>query len=105
MHWVGDGFPVRTMFSYDRDAPSFSPFLLLDYAAPAHFPPSKTPRGVGEHPTYETMGEDALLSVPTPDHYLPLLPILALRREGDSMTFPVEGFDGGSMSMLSVLFG
>ncbi len=49
-HWVGDGFPVRSLFSYDRDAPAFSPFLLLDYAGPAEFQPSAQPRGVGEHP-------------------------------------------------------
>jgi len=48
-HWVGDGFPVRSMFSYES-APSLSPFLLLDYAAPAEFLPALTPRGVGEHP-------------------------------------------------------
>ena len=48
-HWVGDGFPVRSMFSYDS-APSLSPFLLLDYAAPAEFSPAPVPRGVGEHP-------------------------------------------------------
>lgn len=48
-HWVGDGFPVRSMFSYDS-APSMSPFLLLDYAAPAQFGPALAPRGVGEHP-------------------------------------------------------
>ncbi|MCM3877733.1 MAG: pirin family protein [Thermoanaerobaculia bacterium] len=48
-HWVGDGFPVRSMFSYDS-APSLSPFLLLDYAAPAEFPPAQVARGVGEHP-------------------------------------------------------
>lgn len=48
-HWVGDGFPVRSMFSYDS-APSLSPFLLLDYAAPSEFPPAQVPRGVGEHP-------------------------------------------------------
>ncbi|MEY4878971.1 MAG: hypothetical protein RJB62_440 [Pseudomonadota bacterium] len=47
-HWVGDGFPVRTMFGYDD--PQVSPFLLLDYAGPRHFPASDTPRGVGEHP-------------------------------------------------------
>ncbi len=51
MHWVGDGFPVRSMFSYDADAEALSPFLLLDYAAPAEFGPSAgEPRGVGEHP-------------------------------------------------------
>lgn len=50
-HWVGDGFPVRSMFSYDRDAEAMSPFLLLDYAPPAEFAPSLgEPRGVGEHP-------------------------------------------------------
>jgi quercetin 2,3-dioxygenase len=48
-HWVGDGFPVRSMFSYDS-APGLSPFLLLDYAAPAEFAPAQVPRGVGEHP-------------------------------------------------------
>jgi redox-sensitive bicupin YhaK (pirin superfamily) len=49
-HWVGDGFPVRTMLSYDRDPAASSPFLLLDYAAPAEFPPSPRRHGVGEHP-------------------------------------------------------
>jgi redox-sensitive bicupin YhaK (pirin superfamily) len=48
-HWVGDGFPVRTLFAYDEPVP-FSPFLLLDYAAPATFEPAKEPRGVGPHP-------------------------------------------------------
>jgi hypothetical protein len=48
-HWVGDGFPVASMFSYDS-APSLSPFLLLDHAAPAEFAPASIPRGVGEHP-------------------------------------------------------
>jgi redox-sensitive bicupin YhaK (pirin superfamily) len=47
-HWVGDGFPVRTIFAYDD--PAVSPFLLLDYAGPAVFPPSEKRRGVGEHP-------------------------------------------------------
>ena len=48
-HWVGDGFPVRTLFSYG-DGPTISPFLLLDYAAPQQFTPAATPRGVGPHP-------------------------------------------------------
>ncbi|HEY3349106.1 MAG TPA: pirin family protein [Thermoanaerobaculia bacterium] len=48
-HWVGDGFPVSSMFSYDS-APYLSPFILLDYAAPAEFKPALAPRGVGEHP-------------------------------------------------------
>lgn len=49
-HWVGDGFPVRTIFSYDTDAAPLSPFLLLDYAGPEDFPPSQQRRGVGAHP-------------------------------------------------------
>jgi len=49
-HWVGDGFPVRTMFSYDGDAAATSPFLLLDYAAPMELPPTRERRGVGQHP-------------------------------------------------------
>jgi redox-sensitive bicupin YhaK (pirin superfamily) len=50
-HWVGDGFHVHSMFSYDDDAKLFSPFLLLDFMAVETFPPSKgEPRGVGEHP-------------------------------------------------------
>ncbi|MEO6078941.1 MAG: pirin family protein [Steroidobacteraceae bacterium] len=48
-HWVGDGFPVRTLFSYDRLGKLLSPFLLLDYAGPAQFTPSDKRRGVGEH--------------------------------------------------------
>lgn len=54
---------------------------------------------------YETLGRDAALSIPTPDHYLPLLYVIALRREGDPIRFPVEGFDGGSVSMLAVRVG
>ena len=49
-HWVGDGFPVRTLFSYVEMGEELSPFLLLDHAGPAAFPPSTTARGVGFHP-------------------------------------------------------
>ena len=49
-HWVGDGFPVRSLFSYDQLGAQISPFLLLDYAGPAAFTPAARPRGVGEHP-------------------------------------------------------
>jgi redox-sensitive bicupin YhaK (pirin superfamily) len=48
-HWVGDGFPVRTLFSY-QEAAEFDPFLLLDYAGPHRFAPAEARRGVGEHP-------------------------------------------------------
>ncbi|QNK69124.1 pirin family protein [Variovorax sp. PAMC26660] len=49
-HWVGDGFPVRSLFSYDTLGRHTSPFLLLDYAGPAKFEPTVQPRGVGQHP-------------------------------------------------------
>lgn len=54
---------------------------------------------------YEELGRDALLSAPTPDHYLPLVYVMAQRRASDRVTFPVEGFDGGSISMLTVQIG
>jgi quercetin 2,3-dioxygenase len=49
-HWVGDGFPVRTLISYQTLGAELSPFLMLDYAGPAAFDPSEHPRGVGAHP-------------------------------------------------------
>lgn len=49
-HWVGDGFPVRSLLSPGNQAAAMSPFLLLDHAAPFEFTPTDQPRGVGEHP-------------------------------------------------------
>ena len=49
-HWVGDGFPVRQIFSYTDLGAELSPFLMLDYAGPKHFAPTERRRGVGEHP-------------------------------------------------------
>lgn len=49
-HWVGDGFPVRSLFSYSGLGKHISPFLLLDYAGPHVFDPAAQPRGVGQHP-------------------------------------------------------
>lgn len=62
----------------------------------------------GEHKpliAYETLGRDAALSIPTPDHYLPLLYVIAARQDGETIGFPVEGVDGGSISMLAVQVG
>jgi len=53
---------------------------------------------------YHQLGRDAELSVPTPDHYLPLLYVMGASNKTDAVSFPVEGFDGGSMSMLAVEF-
>ncbi|MGN6849235.1 MAG: pirin family protein [Sphingomicrobium sp.] len=49
-HWVGDGFPVRSLFGYNGDTRAISPFLLFDYAGPHLFEPAAQPRGVGQHP-------------------------------------------------------
>jgi hypothetical protein len=49
-HWVGDGFPVRSIFTYNEAVKDISPFLLMDYGGPAEFSPSEKPRGVEEHP-------------------------------------------------------
>jgi 4,5-DOPA dioxygenase extradiol len=54
---------------------------------------------------YETIGAEAALAAPTPEHFLPLLYVIALRAPDDRITFPVEGFDGGSVSMLAVQVG
>lgn len=49
-HWVGDGFPVRSIFTYNDLGKVISPFLMMDYAGPAEFSPTTERRGVGEHP-------------------------------------------------------
>jgi 4,5-DOPA dioxygenase extradiol len=54
---------------------------------------------------YDLLGQDAALSIPTPDHYLPLLYVLGARQSNESIRFPVEGVDGGSISMLTVQIG
>ncbi len=62
----------------------------------------------GAHKTlvdYEALGPDAALSIPTPDHYLPLLYVLGAAQEREAVRFPVEGVDGGSISMLAVQIG
>lgn len=51
---------------------------------------------------YETLGPDAALAIPTPEHYLPLLYVIAAKQDGETVRFPVEGVDGGSISMLTV---
>jgi 4,5-DOPA dioxygenase extradiol len=54
---------------------------------------------------YERLGHDAMLSIPTPDHYLPLLYVIATRQDGEKVSFPVQGIDGGSISMLACQIG
>jgi 4,5-DOPA dioxygenase extradiol len=54
---------------------------------------------------YESLGRDAMLSAPTPDHYLPLLYLLGIQQSDEPVSFPIEGVDGGSISMLTVRVG
>ena len=54
---------------------------------------------------YEKLGRAALLSAPTPEHYLPLLYVAGVRQKSDPIAFPVEGIEGGSISMLAARVG
>ena len=54
---------------------------------------------------YEKLGQDAMLSIPTPDHYLPLLYVIGTRQQSEVISVPIEGVDGGSISMLTVQIG
>ena len=101
---VGSGNLVHNLHAYAWGRPQVEP---LDWAVRFE----ERARDLilaGDHEplvNYERLGRDAQLSVPTPEHYLPLLYVLALQRENDEVSFPVEGFDGGSVSMLSVKIG
>ncbi len=98
---LGSGNLVHNLRTYDWDRPDAEAF---DWASSFE----EQARGLlqagkdAQLIDYPAMGSDAKLSIPTPDHYLPLLYVLGSRREGGAVSFPVEGFDGGSMSMLAV---
>jgi len=98
---LGSGNLVHNLNAYDWDRPNAETFNWA-----SRF--EKKVRGLLETGKetqlidYTGLGPEAKLSVPTPDHYLPLLYVLGSRREGQSVSFPIQGFDGGSMSMLAV---
>jgi len=98
---LGSGNLVHNLSAYDWDRPDAE---IFDWASRFE----EKVRGLLETEKdtqlveYTRLGPEAKLSVPTPDHYLPLLYVLGSRREGQSVSFPIEGFDGGSMSMLAV---
>lgn len=101
---LGSGNIVHNLQLYEWDSPGIGAF---DWAARFeekvrdHLQSGKDAQLIN----YTSMGHDAKLSVPTPDHYLPLLYVLGVRRKEDSVSYPIEGFDGGSMSMLAVQLG
>lgn len=101
---IGSGNLVHNLHAYawgKHDAEPFDWALRFDRTA-------RDLIAVRDHEPlikYESLGKDALLSAPTPDHYLPLIYVLALQRHDDEISFPVNGFDGGSISMTSVRIG
>jgi len=100
----GSGNLVHNLRSFDWGNPDVEPF---DWAV-RFDEKARELILTGDHQPlidYETLDGDARLSVPTADHFLPLLYVLALRRDGDEITFPVFGFDGGSISMTTVQIG
>lgn len=101
---VGSGNPVHNLHTYAWGRHPRDPYdwaMRFESAA-------KEMMLAGEHKSlinYETLGRDAVLSIPTPDHYLPLLYVLATQQNRESVRFPVAGVDGGSISMLTVQIG
>lgn len=99
---IGSGNVVHNLRGYDWETPSTAPPMwAVEFEAWNRDQlVSVTAATLTE---YLAMGEMAALSAPTPDHYLPLLYLAGLQDSSDDVSFPVEGFDGGTMSMLSVL--
>lgn len=98
---LGSGNLVHNLRAYNWDNPEMGAF---DWAARFEAQAQKLMASGQDEPLieYTSLGDDARLSIPTPDHYLPLLYVLGARQPGDQVSFPCEGFDGGSMSMLAV---
>ena len=101
---IGSGNLVHNLHAYSWGRHAVKPF---DWAVRFEESARKCLETRHHEPliNYESGGRDAQLSAPTPDHYLPLLYVIALQRESDEVSFPVEGFDGGSISMLTVQIG
>jgi 4,5-DOPA dioxygenase extradiol len=101
---VGSGNLVHNLHAYGWGRRQIKPF---DWAVRFEVRARELLQAHHHEPliAYDTLGRDAALSVPTPEHYLPLLYVIAQQREGETVSFPVEGFDGGSISMLTVRIG
>jgi 4,5-DOPA dioxygenase extradiol len=101
---IGSGNLVHNLYAYAWDRSAVKPF---DWAVRFEQRVHDLLLAADDGPlvAYESLGRDAKLSIPTPDHYLPFLYVIALRGEGEKVSFPVEGIDGGSVSMLTVQLG
>ena len=101
---IGSGNLVHNLHAYDWGRQEIAP---LDWAVRFETQARKLLLAGDDAPlvNYEELGRDAMLAAPTPDHYLPLMYVIALRRDGDGISFPVNGFDGGSISMLTIQLG
>ncbi len=102
---LGSGNVVHNLRTYDWSGTS--PGVSFEWAArfDAQVRELATAGDLAALADYPSLGRDALLSVPTPEHYLPLLWVLAMRHDDEAVTFPVEGFDGGSIAMTGVQVG
>ncbi len=101
---LGSGNLIHNLRMYAWNKPSQEPY---DWAARFDNKVQELMRAGDNAPLiqYETLGPDAALAIPTPDHYLPLLYVLGTRQPGDLVRFPVSGIEGGSLSMLAVELG
>lgn len=101
---IGSGNLVHNLHAYSWSRHPVEPF---DWAVRFEKRVKELILDANDNPliNYMTLGKDAVLSIPTPDHYLPLLYVAGCRKENEKVSFPVKGFDGGSVSMLSVQFG
>lgn len=101
---LGSGNVVHNLHAYAWGRHAVEPFpwaVRFEHALRERI----SARAIDAIAGYELWGEDAALSAPTPDHFLPLLYVLALAEADDAISFPVEGVDGGSVSMLGVRVG
>jgi 4,5-DOPA dioxygenase extradiol len=101
---VGSGNVVHNLAAYAWAGGNAAPF---DWAVRFEQRAQELMTQENDEPlvNYPSLGHDAHLSVPTPDHYLPLLYVLGLRRKQEAVSFPVQGIDGGSISMLAARIG
>ncbi len=101
---VGSGNLVHNLRTYawgSEDAPPYEWAARFEAEAKGLI----TAGDVAPLINYQEMGQDARLSGPTPEHYLPLLYVLGTQRQNEAITFPVTGMEGGSISMLTAQVG